>query len=46
MALEGEQMGKASIQRLETGSGDVQISLLFRYADVLRIDPKDLLDFE
>lgn len=45
MWREGEQLSPAAIQRLENGTHDVHISLLYRYAEVLEIPVKTLLDF-
>lgn len=45
MWREGDQLSPAAIQRLENGSHDVHISLLYRYAEVLEIPVKSLLDF-
>lgn len=46
MAKLGERLSPGAIQRLETGAADVQISLLYRYAQVLGIALKDILDFD
>ena len=45
MYREGTKLSPAAIQRLELGTGDVHVSLLFRYAEVLNIPIKKLLDF-
>ncbi len=45
LAREGEKLSRGSLHRLETGSGDVQVSLLYRIAVVLEIPPKELLNF-
>lgn len=46
MSKESEQLSTSVIQRLETGSGPVSVASLFRYAEVLELPPKALLDFE
>jgi transcriptional regulator with XRE-family HTH domain len=46
LAKEGEQLGPAAIQRLETGEADVQVSVLYRYAEVLSIPIAQLFEFE
>lgn len=46
MYREGDQLSPAAIQRLENGTHDVHISVLYRYAEVLQIPMKSLLDFE
>lgn len=46
MYREGDQLSPAAIQRLENGTGDVHISLLYRYAEVLEIPMKKLLEFK
>lgn len=45
MWREGEQLSPSAIQRLENGTHDVHISLLYRYAEVLEVPIKTLLDF-
>jgi transcriptional regulator with XRE-family HTH domain len=45
MWREGDQLSPAAIQRLENGTHDVHVSVLFRYADVLEVSVKELLDF-
>ncbi|PIS10380.1 MAG: hypothetical protein COT73_09700 [Bdellovibrio sp. CG10_big_fil_rev_8_21_14_0_10_47_8] len=46
MYREGECLGPGTIQRLETGSNDVHVSVLLRYAQVLDIEPAKLLSFK
>jgi SOS-response transcriptional repressor LexA len=46
MAKESEQLSPSVIHRLETGSGAVTVSALFRYAEVLNVHPRELLDIE
>lgn len=46
LAKEGAQLSPGAIQRLETGSADVQVSLLYRYAEVLEIPLKTIFDFD
>jgi phage repressor protein C with HTH and peptisase S24 domain len=46
MSKEGDKLSPAAIQRLETGTADVQVSLLHRYSQVLGLTVQDLLDFE
>ncbi len=46
MAREGDQLSRGSIHRLEAGLGDPQATVLLRYAQVLGVKPKRLLDFE
>lgn len=41
----GEQLSPAAIQRLESGSHDVHITLLLRYAEVLDVPMHKLLEF-
>ncbi|MCK5074643.1 MAG: hypothetical protein KAQ98_14530 [Bacteriovoracaceae bacterium] len=45
MAREGERLSPSVIMRLESGAGAVTITSLIRYAQVLEIHPKKLLDF-
>jgi transcriptional regulator with XRE-family HTH domain len=45
MYREGTSLSPGAIQRLENGTADVHISLLYRYADVLGVDPYLLLKF-
>lgn len=45
MYREGDQLSPGAIQRLESGSNDVHVSLLYRYAEVLGVPVKKLLDF-
>lgn len=45
MWREGEQLSPAAIQRLENGTHDVHVSLLYRYAEVLDLPLKELLNF-
>jgi SOS-response transcriptional repressor LexA len=45
MAKESDQLSSSVIHRLESGSGPVTIATLFRFAQVLELHPKDLLDF-
>ncbi len=46
LCKEGLQLSPGAIQRLETGAADVQISLLYRYAEVLEINLKELFSFQ
>ena len=46
MSKEGDQLSPGAIQRLEMGEADVHVSLLYRYAQVLNIPTKMLMDFE
>ena len=46
LAREGDRLSRGSLHRLEVASGDVQVSLLYRVAQVLEIHPRDLLNFE
>lgn len=46
MYREGDKLSPSAIQRLENGTHDVYISVLFRYAEVLDVPVKKLLDFE
>jgi hypothetical protein len=46
MSRQGERLSPSVILRLEAGAGSVTISSLIRYAAVLNILPKRLLDFE
>lgn len=46
MYREGDQLSPAAIQRLENGTGDVQVTVLYRYAEVLGIPIKKLLEFK
>lgn len=45
MWREGDQLSPAAIQRLENGTHDVHVSVLYRYAEVLEIEVKELLNF-
>jgi transcriptional regulator with XRE-family HTH domain len=45
MAREGELLSPSVIHRLETGAGAVTVSVLLRYAEVLDIPLKRLMDF-
>lgn len=45
LAKEGEQLSPSVVMRLESGSGAVTINSLIRYAQVLELPPKKLLDF-
>jgi len=45
MAREGELLSPSVIHRLETGAGAVTVSVLLRYAEVLEIPLKRLMDF-
>ncbi|MBS1983113.1 MAG: helix-turn-helix transcriptional regulator [Bdellovibrionales bacterium] len=45
MYREGTQLSPGAIQRLESGSHDVHVSLLYRYAEVLGVKPFELLKF-
>lgn len=42
---EGEQLSTSVIHRLENGSADTQISVFYRYAQVLGLQLKDLFNF-
>lgn len=46
LAKESDQLGPAAIQRLETGEADIQISVLYRYAEVLNVPLAQLFKFE
>ena len=46
MYREGDQLSPGAIQRLETGDGDVHVSLLLRYAMVLNVPLLDLFKFK
>lgn len=46
LAKESEQLSPSVIHRLETGSGAVTVSTLFRYAEILKISPQELWAFE
>lgn len=45
MAKESETLSSSVIHRLETGSGAVTVTALYRYAQLLKVEPKELLDF-
>lgn len=45
MAREGTQLSRGTIHRLEKGQGDTHITALLRYAVILGIPLKKLLDF-
>lgn len=45
LAKESEQLSSSVIHRLETGSGSVTVTALFRFAQSLGISPKVLFDF-
>lgn len=45
LSKESDQLSTSVIHRLEQGSGAVTVSALFRYAQTLGIEIKDLLDF-
>lgn len=45
MWREGDQLSPSAIQRLENGTHDVHVSVLYRYAEVLEVPVKELLDF-
>ncbi|MCB0391800.1 MAG: helix-turn-helix domain-containing protein [Bdellovibrionales bacterium] len=45
MTKEGEQLSPDVINRLESGSGAVTVLSIARYADILGLHPKKLLDF-
>jgi len=45
MWREGDQLSPSAIQRLENGTHDVHVSLLYRYAEVLEVPIRALLDF-
>lgn len=46
LAKQGERLSRGSLHRLESGSGDVQVSLLLRISQVMGIHPKELLNFD
>ena len=46
MAKEGEQLSSSVIHRLESGERPVTVSAIYRFAQVLGVTPKDLLDFD
>ena len=46
MASEGDRLSPSVILRLETGKGAVTVMTLMRYAEVLEVHPRRLLDFE
>ena len=46
MWREGEKLSPAAVQRLESGKSDVHVSLLYRYASVLGVEPFELLKFK
>lgn len=46
LAKESDRLSASVVHRLESGSGAVTVSALFRYAEVLGVPPKDLLDFD
>lgn len=46
MAREGDRLSPSVILRLESGSGAVTVSALFRYAEVLELPLKRLFDFD
>lgn len=45
MTKEGEQLSPDVINRLENGTGAITVLSLARYADILGVHPKKLLDF-
>ena len=45
LAREGERLSPSVIMRLESGEGAITVSSLIRYAQVLEVHPKKLLDF-
>lgn len=45
MAKESDQLSPSVIHRLESGSGAVTVSALQRFAQILELHPRDLLDF-
>lgn len=45
LAKESEQLSTSVVHRLETGSGAVTVTALYRYAEALGVHPKVLLDF-
>jgi SOS-response transcriptional repressor LexA len=45
MAKESDQLSSSVIHRLEAASGPVTVSALYRFAQVLDIHPRELLDF-
>lgn len=46
LAKEADRLSTSVIQRLETGSGPVNVTNLHRYAEALNLQIKDLFDFE
>jgi SOS-response transcriptional repressor LexA len=44
-AKESEQLSPSVVHRLESASGAVTVTAMIRYAEVLGLHPKDLLDF-
>ena len=46
MAQQSERLSPSVILRLEAGKGSITISSLIRFAAVLNLHPKRLLDFE
>ncbi|MES2770050.1 MAG: S24 family peptidase [Bdellovibrionota bacterium] len=46
LSKEGEQISPAAIQRLETGQADVQVSLLYRLANILEVSLLDFFRFD
>ncbi len=45
LAKESEQLSTSVVHRLETGSGAVTVTALYRYAEGLNLHPKTLFDF-
>lgn len=45
MSKEGDQLSPSVIHRLEQAGGSVTVSALLRYAEVLGLHPKELLEF-
>ena len=45
MAREGVRLSPSVVMRLESGEGAVTVSALLRFAHVLGVHPKKLLDF-
>lgn len=43
---EGDQLSTSAIHRLENGAADTQISVFYRYAQVLGLELQDLFNFE
>jgi phage repressor protein C with HTH and peptisase S24 domain len=43
---EGDQLSTSTIHRLESGNGDTQIGVIYRYAQALGVSLKELFNFE